>query len=163
MGPAYCMCTCDNKRKSNAYKKNIISSCGLSTWWPWKKNRSWTSIKLRLQIATRLEHSNYLPNQKLGAASKSDFMVSQFPSGLWKAQNFFRVTALFFQGIHRIWDWLYVPHLRFPVQDRSHTEPRWRCSKVCNKLDNSLRRSAMNLLLPSVADSTPSMDIAKTF
>jgi hypothetical protein len=36
MGPAYCMCTCDNKRMSNVYKKSISRAVG-SVYDPGKK------------------------------------------------------------------------------------------------------------------------------
>ncbi len=68
----------------------------------------------RLLIATHLDQSNYLANQKQGAVNKYDLTVfiklSQGSSRALKAMHFFRVTAVF-QWLH----WA-VPHRRFSVQ-----------------------------------------------
>jgi hypothetical protein len=53
----------------------------------------------RLLIATHLDQSNYLANQKQGAVNKYDLTVfiklSQGSSRALKAMHFFRVTAVF--------------------------------------------------------------------
>jgi len=66
----------------------------------------------RLLIATHLDQSNYLPNQKQGAVSKYDLTVF---IRLFEVSERCKLFSRF--SLHSL-DWTHEPHPRFPVQGR---------------------------------------------
>jgi hypothetical protein len=78
----------------------------------------------RLLIATHLDQSNYLANQKQGVVNKYDFTVFiklfQGSSRALKAAHFFRVTAVLVTPLGCTSSKI--------SSARSHSECRWRCS-----------------------------------
>jgi hypothetical protein len=75
----------------------------------------------RLLIATHLDQSNYLANQKR--------KYSQFKHDLTLFIRLFQASESWAWVLHRI-GLIAVPDPRFLVQGRSHTMRRWRYSKV---------------------------------
>jgi hypothetical protein len=91
------------------------------------KLKLWLEVGGRLVIATHLDQSNYLGNQKQGALNK--------------LCNFYRVQAL---------DFTLQPHPKFPVGvGGSHTEHWWRCSYYVNFTNTRKTHSWIYISNPS--------------